>query len=292
MRWPVWLPGELTELVGNMSYDAPGPGGLDYAPCRHGPSRMLFRGPARALKGDFVACLGGTETYGKYIARPWPARLEASSGATCVNLGAVNAGVDSFLNEPELLRAAGRARLVVVQAMGAQNLSNRFYRVHPRRNDRFLGPSPLMRRLFPRADFTEFHFTRHMTGALAARAPEGFARLREGLRESWVARMEVLIARLDAPVALLWLGRNPPPDRAIAPGAPEPLLVDREMIAALRPRLAAVVEASPESGRSGTDGMVFPELEAPAAAQLPRPMAHKAAAQALLPVLRAHLPLH
>lgn len=275
-----------------MSYDAPGPGGLDYAPCRYGPSRMLFRGPARALKGDFVACLGGTETYGKYIARPWPARLETVAGITCVNLGAVNAGIESFLHEPELLRAAGRARLVVVQAMGAQNLSNRFYRVHPRRNDRFLGPSPLMRKVFPRADFTEFHFTRHMTGALARHEPDGFARLREGLRESWLARMEVLIARLDAPVVLLWLGRTPPPERAIDPGAPEPLLVDREMIDALRPRLAAVVEAAPAVAHEGTEGMVLPELEAPASAQLPGPAAHEAAARALLPVLRAHRPLH
>ncbi|MFP4238041.1 MAG: DUF6473 family protein [Rhodosalinus sp.] len=275
-----------------MSYDAPGPGGLDYAPCRYGPSRMLFRGPARALKGDFVACLGGTETYGKYIARPWPARLETAAGIPCVNLGAVNAGIESFLHEPELLRAAGRARLVVVQAMGAQNLSNRFYRVHPRRNDRFLGPSPLMRKLFPRADFTEFHFTRHMTGALARREPDGFARLREGLRESWLTRMEALIARLDAPVALLWLGRTPPPERAIDPGAPEPLLVDREMIEALRPQLAAVVEAAPAVAHEGTEGMVFPGLEAPASALLPGPAAHEAAAQALLPVLRAHRPLH
>jgi hypothetical protein len=104
--------------------------------------------------------------------------------------------------------------------------------------------------------------------------------------------MEALIARLDAPVALLWLGRTPPPERAIDPGGPEPLLVDREMIDALRPRLAVVVEASPEGAQDRTEGMVFPELEAPAAAQLPGPAAHAAAAQALLPVLRAHLPLH
>jgi hypothetical protein len=36
--------------------------------------------------------------------------------------------------------------------------------------------------------------------------------------------------------------------------------------------------------------MVFPPLEAPAAAQLPGPQAHQEVAEALLPVLRAHLP--
>jgi hypothetical protein len=275
-----------------MSYDAPGPGGLDYAPCRYGRSRMLFRGPARPLSGDYVACLGGTETYGKYVAQPWPARLEAAAGLPCVNFGGVNAGLDSFLGEPEVLEAASRARLTIVQAMGAQNLSNRYYRVHPRRNDRFLGPTPLLRQLFPATDFTEFHFTRHMTGALARRAPEHFGRLRSGLRETWVARMEALLDRVEAPVVLLWFAAAPPPERAGSPQSPEPLFVDRGMIEALRPRLAAVVEAvpGPAARGEGTCGMVFPPLEAPAAAQLPGPQAHQEVAEALLPVLRAHLP--
>lgn len=269
-----------------MSYDAPGPGGLDYAPYRFRGSRMLFRGPDRRIDGAFVACLGGTETYGKYVAAPWPARLEAAAGLPCLNLGSVNAGVDSFLNEPAVLEAAREARLVVVQATGAQNLSNRFYDVHPRRNDRFLGPRPLMRRLFPETDFTEFHFTRHMTGALAQRAPAAFARLRAGLRTTWVARMTTLIERLGVPVALLWLGRTAPPTTAGAALAPEPLFVDRAMIDALRPRLAAVVEVA-AAAKGETGGMIFPPLEAPAAAELPGPAAHAAAAEGLLPVLRS-----
>ncbi|REC58016.1 hypothetical protein DRV84_05385 [Rhodosalinus sediminis] len=272
-----------------MSYDAPGPGGLDYAPCRFRGSRMLFRGPERAVDGAFVACLGGTETYGKYVRRPWPARLEAVAGLPCLNFGSVNAGIDSFLNEPAVLEAAQAAQVVVVQAMGAQNLSNRFYAVHPRRNDRFLGPRPLMARLFPEADFTEFHFTRHMTGALAQRAPESFARLRAALRATWVARMTELIDRLGVPVVLLWLGQAAPPDTAEAAEAPEPLFVDRAMIEALRPRLAAVVEAPP-AATGGAEGMAVPPLEAPAAAALPGPAAHAAAAEALLPVVGQYLP--
>ncbi len=36
--------------------------------------------------------------------------------------------------------------------MGAQNLSNRFYAVHPRRNDRFLRASTLMKTIFREVD--------------------------------------------------------------------------------------------------------------------------------------------
>jgi predicted Zn-dependent protease len=67
----------------------------------------------------------------------------------------MNAGLDAFLHAPQVLALAGAARVTVVQAMGAQALSNRYYRVHPRRNDRFLGPSPALSALFREVDFTE-----------------------------------------------------------------------------------------------------------------------------------------
>ena len=59
-----------------------------------------------------------------------------------VNLGCLNAGPDVYLNDPEILRIASKADVTVLQVVGAANLTNRFYTVHPRRNDRFLHASP------------------------------------------------------------------------------------------------------------------------------------------------------
>ena len=131
-----------------MAYEYPGDGSLDYYPCRYGTSRVLFRGPRRDLDRPYVAMLGSTETYGKFVPEPYPALTEAATGLRVVNLGYVNAGLDLYLKDPEVLDTAARARVTVVQIMGAQNLSNRFYTVHPRRNDRFTGPTPLLRALF------------------------------------------------------------------------------------------------------------------------------------------------
>ena len=50
--------------------------GLTYAPCRYGMSRIMFRGPKRRLDNPYFACIGGTETYGKFIDRPFPALIE------------------------------------------------------------------------------------------------------------------------------------------------------------------------------------------------------------------------
>ena len=54
---------------------------------------------------------------------------------------AFKAGTDDLRDSPAL----AVARLTVLQVTGAQNMSNRFYSVHPRRNDRFLKASPLLR---------------------------------------------------------------------------------------------------------------------------------------------------
>ena len=80
--------------------------------------------------------------------------------------GICSAGVDVFCADETVLSACNDARAVVFQVMGAHNLSNRYYTVHPRRNDRFLKASALMRNQFPEIDFTEFHFTRHLLTAL------------------------------------------------------------------------------------------------------------------------------
>ena len=127
-----------------MTFETMGSVGLDYLPCRYGHSKLLFRGPRRRLEGAYCIALGGTETYGKYIHTPFPALLEKAIRIPVVNLGLPNAGIDVFLNEAVVLDACNGARATIIQLPGAQNMSNRFYSVHPRRNDRFLQASAQM----------------------------------------------------------------------------------------------------------------------------------------------------
>lgn len=271
-----------------MAYAYPGAGALDYFPCRYGTSRLLFRGPRRVLDRPYIAVLGGTETYGKYVPRPYPALVEAETGLRLVNLGCVNAGLDVYLNETSVTQIAAEAEAVVVQLVGANNLTNRFYTVHPRRNDRFLGATPALRSIYREVEFTEFHFTRHLLATLQAASAERFELVAEELRAAWVSRMKQLITRLQTKVVLLWMSDSPPAQ----PSKParlmeEPLLVDRDMIAAVRPLATAYVEvvSSPQTRARGAEGMAFTPMEAPAAAGLPGPAVHEDVAQALAPVL-------
>lgn len=269
-----------------MAFEYAGDGALDYFPCRYGRSKLLFRGPRRQLVPPFISALGGSETYGKFVEEPWPALLEERLGIPVVNFGYLNAGVDVFLGEPQLAELTRLSRLRIVQLTGAQNLTNRFYAVHPRRNDRFLRASGLMRSVFSEIDFTEFNFTRHMLSVLMAQGPERYELLVAELRQTWVARMTALLERLEGAKLLLWLTDWRDPLQG-DPLGPEPLFVTQEMVDRIAPLAQVLVRVQPSSmARSaGTAGMQFAPLEEPAAATMPGPLVHREVAEALAPVV-------
>jgi hypothetical protein len=271
-----------------MSYNGLAEGGLNYFPCRYGTSKLLFRGPKRRLDAPYVAVVGGTEAYGKFVERPFPELLEDHVGLPVVNFGAVNAGIDVFSSDETVLSACSGARAIVLQAMGAHNLRNRFYSVHQRRNDRFLRASPLLNTLYPEVDFTEFAFTRHLIQTLHDTDPVRFATVKEELRAAWLGRMAAFLDGVRAPVVLLWLAERRPDEPSDLYKPADPLFVGRELIDAVRPRLAGVVEAVPSAAARAAAGrgLVCTDLEAPAAAEVPSPAVHAEAAEALAQGLR------
>jgi hypothetical protein len=275
-----------------MAYENLGEGALDYYPCRYGKSKLLFRGPKRKLDGPYVAMLGGTETYGKFIERPFAQLTEDALDHTVVNFGCVNAGIDVFVNDQAILDAASNSAVTVVQLTGAQNMSNRFYAVHPRRNDRFLRASNLLKTIFREVDFTEFNFTRHLLTSLHEASPDKFAMVEQELKEAWVARMKTLISKIEGKIVLLWMADHAPESCASCSiDGSDPLFVGEEMINELRPFVTGVVEVDVTQAdiEAGREGMVYTDLEEPAARGMLGAVAHARVAEALETVLRPHL---
>ena len=268
---------------------------LSYAPFRYGLSRQFFRGPRRNLDAPYVAFIGGTETYGKFIERPFPDLVEASLGMTCANFGLVNAGVDAYVNDPAIISACHDAKVTVIQILGAQNLSNRFYKVHPRRNDRFLSASTVMKAVYSDTDYADFSFNRHMLLQLYHQYAVRFDILRNELQEAWSTRMNTLIESIDGPVVLLWLSDQPLTDLKWndrpEPFRHDPLFVTRTMVEKLMTKASYLVEVQPsvEARQRGTEGMVFPMLSSGAASEMAGVQAHSETATKLLPVLRGML---
>ncbi len=257
--------------------------------CRYGASKLAFRGPKRSLTNECVAFLGGTETYGKFVSRPFAQVVEAATGVACVNLGQANAGIDVMLGDPGLARIASGAAAVVLQVPCAANLSNPFYKVHSRRNDRFLRAEPTLRALFAEVDFTEFSFTRHMLMHLRRVSSERFGGVRQGVAQAWDAGMRRLIAEIRAPVILLWFSeRAPDRDEDAVEARCEPVLVGRDMVVALQRHAVAFVKAGKVAhvgARVGFPTSCAAGCEAGVPRDLPGQDAHDAVAEALIPVL-------
>jgi hypothetical protein len=278
-----------------MKHDIRESGGLSYAPCRYGMSRIFFRGPKRDLEAPYLAFLGGTETFGKFIDRPFPALVEKELRRPCVNFGCVNGGVDAFVNDPTIMAACHDADLTVVQIMGANYLSNRFYSVHPRRNDRFLRASTVLQAIYSEVDFSEFTFTRHMLGALYDKSPERFDIVVTELRSAWVARMRNMLGQIGKRSILLWFSREELTNVAWhekeKPLSADPLFITREMVEGLSDLVMNTVVARPSdiAMSQGTTGMYFPTMQAKAAADMLSVTAHVEASAKLSPKIRETL---
>lgn len=231
---------------------------LDYYPCSYGASRITFRGPAISLDRGYTAVIGGSETFGRYIEDPFCERVGDLTGRFVANMGVINGSVDAFTQDEGTMAVLSAADTVVVQVMGAANISNRFYSVHPRRNDRFLRHSILMETLFQDVDFSDFSFTRHMLIALQDSSPEKFAIIQQELREAWVARMRLLLTRLPARKILLWIEGV-----AQSPLGEEPLFVTVDMMQKLEPLIDKLVhcDVSATQDAGQLDEMIFPQID-------------------------------
>ncbi|MFD1344561.1 DUF6473 family protein [Litorisediminicola beolgyonensis] len=278
-----------------MTHAKDGRGGLNYDPCRYGKSRVAFRGPQADLDGRYLACIGSTATYGRFIPDPYPTLLGQALDLPVVNFGAVNAGLDLVLHDPSVLEIALSADAVVLQAMGAQNMSNRFYAVHPRRNDRFVKASRILTALYPEVDFSQIAFTRHLLDVLYATGRERFDFVVEELQTAWTARMLRLLDQFEGRAVLFWFADMAPPDKAMMPGEArhlnEPVFVTRAMLAEAGTRALSVVQSVPKAGAgdTGTEGMVHSSFDALAAAEQIGPAGHAEAASALARALAPRL---
>lgn len=267
-----------------MSAELPMNRTIDYAPCRYGSSKIRFRGPARRVRGEYMAFIGGTETFGRFIETPYPALLEETTGLPAINLGCQNAGIDAFISSPELIDICSMAQVTVIQILGAPNMSNRLYTVDPRHNNRFLRASKKFKEIFPEVDFTEFDRTDHLLTALAQIGPDRLPLVRQELQSAWVARMRTLLSQIDGKKILLWLADHSP--YSAASGGTicrDPLFVDRAMLNAVSGGADALVEVVAAQGEiaAGRGHLVYSEFERADAQEILGPLVHQRVAQGL-----------
>ena len=271
-----------------MAFERFGDDSIDYETTQYDASRLVFRGPAKSLDDPYIAICGGTETYGKFLESPYPETLSEMLNSPVANFGVMNAGIDLVACDEGLLAMCRAASVTVIQITGAQNISNQFYNVHLRRNDRFLTWTAELAQMFRGVDFSEIHFTRHLLHALLADNPGNFAIVKSELQAAWVNRMKCTLKDIGGTIVLLWMADHRPGENPFDfPIGKDPVFVDMPMIEELKPFVTdtVVFSALPEEIQSGLDRMIFGQIEEPAAREMLGPIAHEAVASQLAKIL-------
>ncbi|SLN60190.1 hypothetical protein PSA7680_03159 [Pseudoruegeria aquimaris] len=232
------------------------------AAARKGPARILF--------------LGGTLTAGRGLKAPFVEQITRALGEPAACCAVPNAGVDAYLAMATGPQAGSAAAVTVIETPGIHGLSNRFYRVHRKRNDRFIAPEPPLKALFPNVDFAGINFVGHLTRVLRAENPAAYALVEAELRAQWARKMRELIGILGPKVLLM----TPRPEDETGPRA-DVLAggVTQEMLEDLAAQTGArVLEC------------VLPEPRSLPYPIVPGPLAHDLIARRLITELRGALP--
>jgi len=260
-----------------MSYYLTGADGPDDVCCSYDGSKIRVRGPKRRLEGPYLACLGGDDTFGRFIEQPFPAMLERNLDQKCINLGGLSSGLDALHSDRTLLDIAGRAKLCILQLPGVLGQSNRFFKVHPTRNDRFLAPTSDLAALYPELDFTEIHYVRHLLTRLRRSVDVRFEVVVRELQQSWLRSMRHLLCRIEAPVLMLWLRHLDGVENPFGDVMDEPVLIDANLISELRSQCLGLVEIPVHTcGNSDDlDDLLFGTLQKPIASHLIGPSTHR-----------------
>lgn len=210
---------------------------------RFGRSKQIFRGPRPDLDRPYVAFIGGSEPFGKFVSSPFPKLTQRMVDTPCVNWGTPGAGPGFFLKDPVLLNACSNAQICVIQVMDAVPLSNRLYSVFPRRNMRLRGVSDSLCALYPETDFGKFKYVPAMIRELKSKDPSAYKIVLQEQRSSWMARMLELMEDIETTKVLLWLA----PDNT----SDEDATITLDMVNAVSKRVDKLIKVSVAEKRSG-----------------------------------------
>ena len=201
-----------------------------------------YRGPAIDLTKPYVACIGGAQTFGRFVQTPFPHQLSERLGCQVLNLGLGGAG-PRFALLPKVLPLLQGARLVVVQMFSGRSASNSIVDNSLRgrnggrdqRTGDWVSTEQVFRQVFESGD------------------RDAMERLVEETRTDYVETMVELGRELTCPSVLLWMSRRKPRyelkwDDMFGIMRHYPQLIDDKCLEQIIPAYDEFVDATSEAG--------------------------------------------
>lgn len=262
---------------------------------------VYFRGPAplNLAEGGYIACIGGSQTLGRFVERPYPRLVAEALGMQALNLGHGGGKPQYFLQSPGVLEHVNKASFAIVQIMTARGVASSAFEpadIHSAMmwDKRPGGASGKV--------FADVAYRR----LVAEESPDRVAAVLAEIRSSWLREMGALLQAILVPKILLWFSTRDPDSnagfrdpKATQPNFPwfvYPHFVNRSMVNVLRPMVSGYVEyvghpGMPQALRSRFDGSpvhVFRKRERDTDLNkyYPSPEMHAAAASLLVETFR------
>lgn len=268
----------------------------DYRYTKVPGAEVVARGPLPAglAEGRFISYLGGAQTLGRFVQRPYPSLIEAETGWSALNLGFGGGKPEFYLNAQGALDVVNAGACAVVQVMSARGSPNSIIRAVRNENNfvRYHGRNG--------GEATDELFVDHAyRRLLREESPETITKCLQETREAWVRDMSQLLNAIRVPKLLLWFSVRTPhyvaDTRELAAFlGPYPQFVDEAMLERLRPLADRYVECVSSRGMpsqlvdraTGEPVPVFADRQAPALnTYYPSPEMHEDAAALAAPQL-------
>jgi hypothetical protein len=271
----------------------------DYQYAQLPGTTTLVRGPIPVdLSADFVVCLGGAHTLGRFVEYPYPALLQRQLGVPVLNLGHGGGKPEFYLQSPGIIEVINKAKCAVIQVMSARGSPNRFLKPTSHAHNIMSIAEGIAAAKNPA--FVDAAYRNLLRQLEPARLQEAI----EETRSNWLAEMERLLGRITVPKVLFWFSVRTPAyvakfNNLDAMLGDYPQLVTEEMIGKLKPETDGYIQCVSNVGmpytlrdaQSHEPVEVFPwQRESSTNNYYPSAEMHAIAADNLLPALRQLMP--
>jgi hypothetical protein len=257
--------------------------------------QSLVRGPVPTdLSADFIACIGGAHTLGRFVQSPYPALLQKQMGIPVLNLGHGGGKPEFYLQSKGFIEVINKAKCVVIQVMSARGSPNRFLKPTSHAHNMMKLAEGIV------SDKNPLFVDAAYRKLLQQREPQAVREAINETRAHWLAEMGDLLDRISIQKVLFWFSVRTPAyvegfDSAHTLLGDYPHLVNEAMIDALKFKVHEYVECVTEEGlpnalrdrNSGALVAVLPWQSDPGHNHYyPSPEMHAAACDALMPAVR------
>jgi hypothetical protein len=205
---------------------------VDYQMYRDEETGLWLRGPQpeRLKEGQYIACIGGAQTFGCFCDSPFAQLLQEALNIPVVNYGIGGAGPSYFLQNEKIFGSLNKAACTIVQVMSGRSESNSVFDTGglayiTRRSDG--------RRMGARAAYQSLLRQKFLFGRKDLKGIIGET------RANWIRNYRSLLEKTEAPAVLFWFTMREPDYReryihvkTLLGGFPH--LVNREMLETIK----------------------------------------------------------